>query len=167
MELCDQCKKNPASVHVEEILNNVKYEYNLCAKCAQGFNTDHSFDHFFKNFLEAMFAFQAEPSAGSDLFNAGEAACQTCGLTYSQFTQTSRFGCADCYDSFRPQIETVLKNIQGSNRHEGKYPNKNSSALFLQKQLAEMKTALKKAIEVEDFEQAAILRDKIKEIQAG
>ncbi|MDR2903497.1 MAG: UvrB/UvrC motif-containing protein [Clostridiales bacterium] len=166
MALCDQCKQNTADVHVEEILNNVKYEYNLCSKCAQNFNTDHSFDHFFKNLLEAMFVFQAEPSSKT-AFNAGSAACGACGLTYAEFTQTSRFGCANCYDAFRPQIETVLKNIQGSNRHEGKYPHKNSAALILQKQIGEMKTALKKAVETEDFEQAAILRDRIKELQNG
>lgn len=165
MDLCDKCKKNIATVHVEEIVNNVKSQYNLCAECAQGYNNDASFDSFFKNFLEAMFSFQAEPSSQSPSFNT-DTKCMTCGLTYSDFKQTSRFGCADCYGSFRPQIDIVLKNIQGSNRHEGKYPNKNSSELIFMKQLGSLKASLAKAIEDEEYEQAAMLRDKIKELQA-
>jgi protein arginine kinase activator len=91
--------------------------------------------------------------------------CLVCGQTYDAFKRSGRLGCANCYDAFRTDLEQVFRSIQGSTRHEGKFPQKVEGALKTQRSLSRLKLLLAKAIEEEKFEEAAKLRDAIKELE--
>ncbi|GAE26001.1 nucleotide excision repair protein [Halalkalibacter wakoensis JCM 9140] len=89
--------------------------------------------------------------------------CDKCGMTYEQFTQVGRFGCAHCYKSFEAKLEPILKRVHsGNHKHAGKLPERIGGGIQLQRQIDSLKTELKGLIDQEEFEKAAELRDKIR-----
>ena len=111
------------------------------------------------------------------VYNASShvARCPTCGASFEEITQSGKIGCADCYRTFRSQLMPVIQRIHGTTRHKGKVPG--GSALRItggqhqmvtvqESPLEEKKRLLKQAIEKQDFEQAAVLRDEIKEMES-
>ena len=113
--------------------------------------------------------------------NVGDVYCCTsCGLTYDDFRKFGRFGCAHCYLAFKVQLKTLLKKIHGSNVHLGKAPLKlmpieGVAAPAVSAAAVEaappvdpielLRQQLHEAIEHEDFERAALLRDKLHELE--
>jgi protein arginine kinase activator len=101
--------------------------------------------------------------------------CKACGLAYEDFRKFGRFGCAECYTAFKPYLKTLLKKIHGSNVHMGKKiavpeevsPDLSAETVAVQElpvdTIDTLRGQLHQAIETEDFELAAILRDKIRE----
>ncbi|MDR1705609.1 MAG: UvrB/UvrC motif-containing protein, partial [Clostridiales bacterium] len=88
--------------------------------------------------------------------------CARCGLKYEDFRTEGRLGCAECYTAFRPQIDSILKSIHGSGEHLGKISRKAPPEITLKRELGNLRRKLKEAIENEEFETAAQLRDKIR-----
>jgi protein arginine kinase activator len=95
-----------------------------------------------------------------------EISCPNCGLTYEEFRKTSNLGCSHCYRAFRRNLNFVIKNVQGSTAHKGKYPKINGKLLFSKKKILELKKLLAKSVEEEEYEQAARLRDEIRGLEA-
>ena len=92
--------------------------------------------------------------------------CANCGTTYDDFRKFSRLGCSRCYDSFKEHLSTLLKKIHGSNQHLGKAPAKIAPAEKQKMEnMQDLKTQLMYAIQSEDFEKAAQLRDKIRRME--
>jgi protein arginine kinase activator len=91
--------------------------------------------------------------------------CPKCGLTYEDFKKVGRLGCGECYTAFRDALLPLLKRIHGSNQHCGKSPKKAAKVVKAKNELLELKDKLQKAIQREEFEEAAKLRDKIRELE--
>lgn len=92
--------------------------------------------------------------------------CSECSMTYHQFTQVGRFGCAHCYETFRTQLTPLLKKLHiGNWTHSGKIPSRIGGDLQIRKKIEELKQTLSIHISREEFEQAAIVRDKIRELE--
>jgi protein arginine kinase activator len=91
--------------------------------------------------------------------------CPKCGLTYSDFKKIGRLGCGDCYITFKKYLGPLLKRIHGSSQHVGKSPLKVTKVLKKKIDLQELRNRLQKLIEQEAFEEAAKLRDQIKELE--
>jgi protein arginine kinase activator len=91
--------------------------------------------------------------------------CANCGLTYADFKKIGRLGCSECYNAFKRYLGTLLKKIHGSCQHLGKSPLKVSGVLKKKIDLQELRRRLQQAIEMEAFEEAAKLRDQIKEME--
>ena len=91
--------------------------------------------------------------------------CKECGLTYRDFKKIGRFGCGGCYESFKTHIGPLLKRIHGSERHVGKVPIMVGKTVKDTRNLQDLKARMEKAIQTEDFEEAARLRDKVKEME--
>ena len=95
-------------------------------------------------------------------------ACAHCGLSYAEFKKTGKLGCEHCYMAFRSPISQALKNIHGTNEYKGKIPQSQGNKyaeMIIKRELAENRVLLKKAVEAEEFEQAAKYRDIINELQ--
>ncbi len=167
--LCEQCKEKPASVHVSQNINGEKKQMHLCADCAENMNFELSFNHFFAgfldNFLDSSFA-SYQSNLGQNAFST-QAKCPRCGMTYEVFKKTGKLGCSDCYETFRNELAAVFKNIQGDSTHNGKLPRKIGSALMLERRIDSLKQALQKAVQNEEYEEAARLRDEIRSIKGG
>lgn len=162
--LCEKCKQNTATVHYQQSINGETAEYHLCEHCANEMQLTPSFDNMFKGFLSGF----ADPLPVSGAIHPSSASkCPTCGFTFNDIRSLGRFGCADCYKAFSPQIDSILKSIQSTTKHNGKFPRKSGSELRIKHETEELKLKLKKAVEEERYEEAARLRDKIKELEGG
>jgi len=157
--LCDNCGKEIAKVHYKEIKDDKTIECNLCEKCAleKGLHVSPKKQAFsISNILAGM----------ADEVGSSTAKCQGCGLTYAEFRETGRLGCSECYDAFKEQLRPLLRRIHGSNVHTGKSPHATEGVLEKIREIEDLKLALKHAIEREDFEKAAEIRDKIKDLES-
>lgn len=91
--------------------------------------------------------------------------CPQCGLSVAEFNKTGRLGCSECYVAFAGELPVLLLRIHGREHHIGKVPAMNPIQLEARKELLTLRRQLKRAIEREEFESAAELRDRINEIE--
>ena len=122
--LCERCKIREANIQYTEVINGVKTEHNFCAQCARELDVGQYsaiFDGEFPlvKLLSGLLGWE-EPVKKEGKFQ--QVVCPTCGTTYEEFVENSRFGCADCYSVFDVLIHDNIKQLQGSDRHNGKKP---------------------------------------------
>lgn len=164
--LCDRCQKYPATVCLTKIINGEKTEINLCSHCAVESEKYYvEKEVAFQNFLSGLLDIVSKQP--DHLTEKNVIACKSCGMTYQNFKKTGKIGCANCYSTFNLFLPQILRRIHGNNSHTGKIPKKTQSALIVKRTLKELRDQLKIAIENEHFEEAARLRDKIKELDKG
>mgnify|MGYP000923682639 FL=1 len=167
--LCQECKQKPATVHLVKIVDNHKTELHLCEDCARQRQDFMNVTPFTINDLIASFMDmqnQKAQDAASPTYEKPLAPrCTVCGLDFNQFRKTGLLGCEDCYQSFREELLPLLRRIQGNTVHTGKVPKRSGSGLVRQKKITSLKAELKKAVETEAFEKAAVLRDQIRELE--
>ena len=162
--LCEKCKKNEARFHFTQIMNGNKTQVFLCENCAKhtgGIDIDiaHDFKMFYPegvSIVEAM---------GGKYNISNNERCKRCGLTYDSFSETGKFGCAECYITFENRIKPLLKRIHGNIVHTGKTTANGNIINNNKKELEELKKRLSVSITNEEYEKAAVLRDKIKELE--
>lgn len=162
--LCEKCNKNNATVHFQQNVNGQQTEYHLCNECAAELNIlnmQPTFSNMFDGFLNSFL--------NSDNFiktsQITNHICPTCSSTINDIKNTGRLGCADCYTTFADYLEGVLKNIQFGNNHTGKIPKKAGGEIKTKREIENLKIKLAKAVENEEYEEAAKLRDRIKELE--
>lgn len=159
--LCQDCGKKEATVHLTQVVNEEKVELHLCRECAEKrrFHTPFEGVPFpLAEFLASMLdqSLIKKPSKVSDT------KCPTCGMYFSDFSKTGRLGCGNCYATFRVQFNDLLRKIHGSTQHRGKVPYMPGDVMKPLREERKLHEELKKAIDEEDFEKAARLRDRIK-----
>ncbi len=160
--LCENCHQNPVAVHMQQIINGEKTELHLCQECASQIEMPISFDNFFQGFMDAFFVPVSKDT--QEKSKAQAIRCQ-CGISFSDFKKTGRLGCSACYDTFRTELSAILKNMQGSNMHQGKFPQKSGQTLLHKRKIEQLRADLAKAIEKEEYEDAAKFRDEIREME--
>lgn len=159
--LCDLCNKNQATVHLTEIIDDEISELHLCEECARKKSVQMEQQFGIADLLAGLAEFgKPEEKAEADF------KCSNCGLSYQDFKRVGRLGCSECYSTFRKYLLPLLKKIHGSTQHLGKAPYKIAVAGSKKKiPLEELRMRLKEAVGNEEFEEAARLRDKIKELE--
>ena len=121
--LCQNCGENEANVKYTQIINGVKKQMNLCEGCARKLGIENisfkmpSID--ISNFLGGMFEGNMADFIPS-LIKPETLLCNKCGSSYEEFIDSGKFGCDECYNTFSSQIDALLKNIHGVNRHVGR-----------------------------------------------
>lgn len=160
--LCDNCKKREASVMYEENINGKKGKFNLCAVCSNKFGI---LSH---NFMDSMvFSFFEEPiNIGYE--KTKEEKCNKCGYSFSDYVKTGLLGCNECYNTFESKLIPIIKKIHGKECHVKAKKNINVSKENNddnKTQINILKQELNNAIEKEEYEKAAVIRDKIKAFQ--
>jgi protein arginine kinase activator len=164
--LCDVCGKNPATVHLTEIIDEQMNELHLCEECARHKSAAMEQQFGLSDLLAGMADFEKHSSKEEEPVTVK---CPSCGLSYADFKKIGRLGCGNCYDAFRKYLAPLLKRIHGSNQHIGKNPLSGKVAAKPSKKkatLTELKSQLQKAVTAEAFEEAARLRDQIRELEA-
>jgi len=159
--VCQDCGKREATVHLTQVINNKKVELNLCQECAEkrGFRNPLEGVPFpLAEFLSSMLS-QAQREKPS---KEPEVACSACGMSFSDFAKTGRLGCGNCYLTFRSQLNDLLRKVHGSTQHRGKFPHTTRDVMKPLWEETKLQEELRKAIEEEDFERAAQIRDRIK-----
>ena len=165
--VCEKCKKNPANVHVKHNINGMILEMHLCQDCSMQLDKPISFENIFHSIIDSLITMTAMNQKNNQSPVNANLKCAVCGMTHEGFKTSGKLGCASCYQTFASELETILKNVQGSTRHEGKYPRKNGVALFHKREVDRLRQELNKAIADENFEDAVRLRDLIKSMEVS
>ena len=161
--LCDICHKVEATVHLTEIVDNQITELHLCEECARqkGAQMEQHFG------LADLLAGLADLGQQFEVMGKAETKCPNCGLAYQDFRRIGRLGCSECYETFKDSLRVLLKRIHGSTQHLGRAPTKVAAVPDQKKsEIDILRAKLQRAIEMEEFEQAARLRDKIRALEA-
>lgn len=159
--VCDICGKSQATVHLTEIVDEQMAELHLCEDCAKEKSL-----HMEQQFgLADLLAGLADFGKQADNQEKVKLTCSSCGLSYENFRKFGRLGCSNCYVSFKKYLASLLKRIHGSSQHLGKTPIKATGIVKAKSELQELKMRLQKAIESEEFEAAAAIRDKIRTLE--
>lgn len=168
---CQDCKKREAQVHLTQIVNNEKMSLSLCKDCAAARGFHSPLDNVPFPLAEILSGLTtALPAKGAMLAEDEALTCSSCGLTFAGFTSSGRFGCGKCYQAFRPRLEGIMRKVHGASLHRGTMPGvareTDSSNLPVPvRETERLEAELKKAIEYEEFERAAEIRDKLKLIK--
>ncbi len=193
--LCENCGERQAAIHLTQIVNNSVTQLHLCEQCAaeKGVETSASVAKFpLGDFLaslgkpggaESGTGEGAEGGEGGE--GAGGAACPFCGGTLKDFRETGRLGCAMCYTTFEPQMRDLLRRLHGASKHAGEQylagsamatgtaagkeggraSGGTSAAEASARVVGELKEQLRRAVEAENFELAAELRDRLRVLE--
>lgn len=157
---CERCHERPANVHITQFINGNKQEIHLCEKCAQEMKVELEMPklpiHNINNLLGFVSKIYENDRRIENL------KCPTCQNSYQKIAETGYVGCSECYQHFAKQLEPIMLKIHGSNQHRGKIPKRMGNTYRLRREIEELKQSLKKAVEHEEYEEAAQLRDKIK-----
>lgn len=161
--ICESCGSTEAVVHLTQIVNDEMSTHHLCETCAaeRGFDTGPSVTD-----LPAMdYLAQLAADLPMDRPTPGDE-CSFCGLTYNDFKATGRLGCPHCYETFSAALPSLLKKIHGGSRHVGKvYLPPDPTASDMEKRLQGLRRKLERAVQSEDFERAAEIRDQIRSLE--
>ncbi len=160
--VCDVCGKNQATVHLTEIVDDQMTELHLCEDCARQKSEQMEQQFGLSDLLAGMVDFGKAPQDKADV----SLKCKKCGLTYTDFKKIGRLGCGECYTAFKKFLAPLLRRIHGSTQHLGKVPLKEpKSAVKKAADLDTLRQRLSRAIDTEAFEEAARIRDQIKELE--
>ena len=180
--LCQKCNKKEANVKYTEIVNGEKREMMLCEECSHKLGLDNidfkmpiDFSSFFGGLLEDE---EYNSPEFMPLFQTvKELKCDNCNLTYDEFVNQGKFGCPECYNVFSNKIDSLLKRIHGINEYRGRralnsavedfdnFEQENKKEVKEETKLEKLQKDLKKAIADERYEDAAKIRDEIKELE--
>lgn len=160
--LCEKCKKNIATTHIRSIVNGKKTEMHLCAECAAKEGISGINDAGLGGMLASMFGDVLSLDPAASLVK-----CDCCGSTFHDISKTGKAGCPQCYKTFYNEFLPYLKRVHGSIRHVGKTLHAPAAEQEPQNDIMKLKNELAELVREEKFEQAAEVRDKIKELEAG
>lgn len=149
--ICSNCGKNNASITYKQNINGKKITLNLCDNCAHEIGIFNSFDDIFSPMILDFEYVLPE-----------EIKCKKCGYTLSKYRSTGLFGCDECYNTFKKEIDEILLKIQGKNRQIKEKINIKKENI---NQVDKLKQELQELVKQEKFEEAAVIRDKIKDLE--
>ena len=161
--LCDKCQQRQATVHVTQVINNQQTEAHYCAECAQEEGVMPIAGHMFSvhDFLKGFFV----PAMTTIAAPQQAVRCPVCNLSFEELVQGGRFGCSRCYETFREAAPGLIRRIHGAKRHSGKIPRRSGGAIALRQELTTLKKTLEQHVAKEEYEEAAKVRDQIRELE--
>jgi protein arginine kinase activator len=156
---CSICKEKSASVHLTQIVGDKMQKLDLCEDCAKAKGVNDPAGFAMADMMLGLGAAQELEQAVGGL----EVKCPRCGFTQVDFKKSGRLGCPECYRTFAEGLAGLLKTMHKGTRHVGKAPESLRASRETADRLKALQKKLAKAVEAEDFELAANLRDEIKQ----
>ena len=171
---CDFCKKNIATVHLIRVQNDIVEKVNICSECAKDFSF-FSEDDFYKdlsNILSKIFE-----SDQDNIYDSGvhqslsgldikkNKSCPFCRTDLKSIKKLGKMGCPHCYNEFRSILLPIIKAIHQDIKYRGKMPETMPRQMKLEKSISDLRNRLKREIFIENFEEAARIRDEIKQLE--
>ncbi len=155
---CQLCE-SPATVHLTEIVGGKKKELHLCQSCAEKKENLKQQEMNLSAILQTVVA----QHVGGPSDELSRLTCPACGIKYMEFKNAGRFGCPHDYEVFREPLLPLLERIHRGQHHVGKVPPHAVQHEALQTELRELRQQLRTAVEQEAYEDAARLRDRIRQ----
>ena len=171
--LCEKCKKNEAVVFYKETVNGKTKSMALCEKCAREAEDAGEIKGMSGGFFEDTFA--GVNSIFGSLFGLpqyhqkaiGETKKSTlCGATFDDLVREGKAGCPECYKTFSDELSGTIAKIHGTTSHTGNAPARFRAGREKKRQIASLEAELKEAVASEEYEKAAELRDRLKELKS-
>ena len=165
--ICQNCMQRESVVHLTKIVNGQATETHLCQECAQKVQSMGLtiYPGMVTDFLQALFGHEHVDNSEQTLKEYQQEKCPGCDRTITQLQQAGRMGCSKCYDTFQTQMELLLRRIHGGVNHVGKVPSRSGAAIIAKKSIADLRSKLQELVDKEEFEDAAVIRDKIRELE--
>ena len=157
---CCVCKEKPATVHLTQIVGDKMQKLDLCEDCAKAKGVNDPTSFAMADLMLGLGASQELEQAATGV----ETKCVRCGFSQADFKKSGRLGCPDCYKTFAEGLSGLLKTMHKGTRHIGKTPEALRQTRETVDRLKSLQKKLAKAIESEDYEAAATLRDEIKAV---
>jgi len=158
--LCMKCKNAEATVRITKIIKGEVHEIRLCQECASKLTP------FQKPAgLTKLLASLLQSEKGAKTAATPTKVCDRCGVSLENYRSTLFLGCKECYTAFEEELKKDLRKYHGSTSHVGRIPPKYARAAEKSSSIGELRKQMEKAIEIEDFEIAAKLRDQIRELE--
>jgi protein arginine kinase activator len=156
---CQRCPKQ-ATLHITEVLGDDRFEEaHLCEDCAKKYLYEPQ---------QAKKAVAAKGGEGADEPDLlGEKQCEVCGLKFVEFRNLGRLGCPHDYDAFKADLLPLLESVHGDTKHVGKAPRRLPQAHGSQLELSQLRKKLQQFITDEKYEDAARVRDRIRQLEEG
>jgi protein arginine kinase activator len=162
---CEQCREREAVIHLTQIVNEQVTTLHLCERCAaeKGVESPGAQPKTpLGTFLAAM---GQETGEQASTPRSGDT-CSRCGGSLQDFRESGRLGCPDCYRSFEVPLRDLLRRLHGSTHHMGeRYADRETTTPGDQQQTVELREQLRLAVETENFELAAELRDRLRVLE--
>lgn len=157
---CQRCPKQ-ATLHITEVLGEERFEeVHLCEDCAKKYLYEPQQKKLAKSGLPADTA-----AADADEDAPAGARCPACGMSFLEFRNHGRFGCPHDYDAFKTELLSLMESVHGETRHSGKAPRRAPRAKTAQAELAQLRQRLQALVNEENYEEAARVRDRIKQLE--
>jgi len=157
---CQSCGKKEAKVRYYEDINGAKQELHFCEDCAKKFGFE-NFSEIFSPIFTSIPNFFIEEKK--------EDKCNKCGYTFENYLKTGFFGCPNCYEAFNDNLDELFMKLHGKTRHveksEKKVNKSTKKKLTKEEEIAILKGKLADLVKNEEYEEAAVLRDKIKAME--
>ncbi len=160
--VCEICGQRDSVTKLTEVINNQVTVRNLCEQCAaeKGVENEEGPVNF------PLSEFLAQMGEAPEPHTSSEATCGFCGLAFAAFRETGRLGCPHCYATFETHLRGLLRRIHGGTQHVGKvYLPLDPTAPERAKRLEGLRRRLRRAVDSEDFERAAEIRDLIRSLE--
>jgi protein arginine kinase activator len=157
---CHRCPK-VATLHITELVKGEAHELHLCEECARTYLEN-------PESAENVEGGLIKPPSGigeAELEELEKIVCPSCKMTFREFRNQGRLGCANCYAAFREELLPLLENIHGDTHHCGKFPRHAPDDSQKRYQLTKLRNDLRLAVAEESYEEAARLRDQIQELE--
>ncbi len=162
---CERCGKNPAVIHLTQIENNEMSTFHLCDACAAEKGLGAGADQETAPLTDFLAQMGKSLAAG---LPSTAGACEFCGLTLNDFKRTGRLGCPHCWSHFDQHLRGLLRKLHGGTQHVGKvYLPPDPREMDRTARASALRRSLARAVEAEDFERAAALRDRFRRLETA
>ncbi len=162
--ICEKCHKNLATMRYAEVIDGKVSELKLCADCFKKLQNEVSVGFEIAGSAPSPHRItERQAAALSKPLESDQ--CQVCGITLREVLETGHVGCAACYEHLREKLEVFLNEIHGSLKHCGKRQRLDDAREQLRVELRAKRALLQTALDTENYEEAAVLRDAIRELE--
>lgn len=174
--LCEKCKKKKATLYYNESIGGKRRSFHLCADCTAAMEASGEleemsiafppFDSPLSLWDDSFFCSVVASAAQGAEGVATDRACPLCGTQFKDIAAKGKVGCAKCYDIFTPAFIPLVRSLHGNSTHTGRRPRVYRERAERLAQIAKIKEQLKTAVEAEAYEQAAVLRDQLRQLES-
>lgn len=156
---CEKCQNQKATVFLTQIVHGKMHKVDLCESCAKVMGVTNSAGF---SLADLLLKPSEEDVAEVETFSQGNAFCPQCGMSEADFKKNGRLGCGRCYETFSDLLGEVMKDMHKAMQHRGKIPARMARTELVDQRLSDLKRDLQLAVDSEQFEEAAWLRDQIR-----
>jgi len=162
---CEICGGRDAVIHIQQVIGKERVDLHLCEECAVERGITSSQDRIELSISNLINGLVEVHGRRSKKKSPVPQACPGCGSTWEGVNKRQRMGCPDCYTTFHREIRQALRRLLGKSQHRGRLPKRLSTYKTVLVDMVKLKDGLEEALRREDYEKAARLRDRIRELE--